>query len=115
MGISLEKIQKWEKKKKAKKLLRVLHEDSTEIRVYVIRALANLEDPEIINQLVNLLRDPIPEIRLATVETLGEIGSGKAMEFIKFMLEKESEQNIIEAAKIALTKIREKTAEEESA
>ena len=73
MGVSLEKIDKWEKKKKTKKLLRLLNtNESIEIRSRAIRALASLEDPDIINQLTGLLREPGPEIRLASIETLGK-------------------------------------------
>jgi len=107
MGISLEKIEKWEKKKKAKKLLRAININSIEVRTRAIRALAAIEDPEIINQLVNLLRDPEPKVRLASVETLGKIGSGKAMEFVRFMIEKEEDAQVSEAAKAALTAIKE--------
>ena len=113
MGISLEKIEKWERKKNAKKLIRALGVDSVEIRVRAIRALSSIDDPEIINYLVHLLRDEEPEIRLASVETLGVIGSGRSVEFIRAMLEKENETKVIEAAKGALVQIKEKIKEKE--
>lgn len=116
MGVSLEKIDKWEKKRKTKKLLRLLNtNNSIEIRSRAIRALASLEDPDIINQLTGLLREPEPEIRLASIETLGKIGSGRAMEFIKVAAEKETDQKIVEAAKIALASIKEKIKQDEIA
>jgi HEAT repeat protein len=116
VGVSLEKIDKWEKKKKSKKLIRLLYTDSSiEIRARAVRALGSIEDPDIINQLVNLIRAPEPDIRLASIETLGKIGSGRAMEFIRAALEKETEQKIIEAAKIALTSIKEKINKDEIA
>lgn len=113
MGISLEKIAKWEKSKKVKKLLRVLNDDSVEARIHAIRALATIQNPDILNPLVNLLRDPNPDIRLASVEALGKIGSGKTMEFVRFMLEKENDTKVLEAAKIALATIREQARKEE--
>ncbi|HAA25994.1 MAG TPA: HEAT repeat domain-containing protein [Ruminiclostridium sp.] len=116
MGVSLEKIEKWEKKKKSKKLLRVVYNDSSaEIRARAIRALAGIEDYDIINQLVTFIRDPEPDVRLASIETLGKIGSARAMEFIRAVLEKETDQRIVEAAKVALTAIREKMNKDEIA
>jgi len=116
VGVSLEKIDKWEKKKKSKKLIRLVNSDSNiEIRARAIRALGSLEDPDIINLLVNFIRDPEPDIRLASIETLGKIGSGRAMEFIRAVLEKETDQKIVEAAKIALSAIREKINKDEIA
>ncbi len=113
MGISLEKINKWGEKKKTKKLLGVLNNDNTETRAHAIRALAFGEDPGIINKLVNFLRDPAPDVRLATLETLGKIDTGKSKEFIRFMLEKEEDEKLISAAKDALTAIKEKSEEKE--
>jgi HEAT repeat protein len=84
VGVSLEKIDKWEKKKKTKKLLRLLNtNESIEIRSRAIRALASLEDPDIINQLTGLLREPEPEIRLASIETLLDKGSESEQENIR--------------------------------
>lgn len=113
MGISLAKIQKWERKKNSKKLLSVLNNDDLEIRTHAIRALSGFDSLDVINQLVNLLRDQNPEIRLAAVETLGKIGSGKATEFVKFMIEKEGDEKVQEAAKVALSAIKEKVKQEE--
>jgi len=115
MGISFEKIEKWEKKKKFKKLISVLNIDDHEIRIRAIRALSGFDSLDVINSLVNLLRDPNPEIRIAAVETLGKIGSGKAMEFVRFMLERESEENVKEAAKNALAAIKDKMKQDEIA
>ncbi|NLK69656.1 MAG: HEAT repeat domain-containing protein, partial [Clostridiaceae bacterium] len=58
---------------------------------------------------------PNSEIRLTAVQTLGEIGSGKATEFIRFMLEKEEDDKVVEAGKKALVSIREKVELEENA
>ncbi|AGC68172.1 hypothetical protein Cst_c11760 [Thermoclostridium stercorarium subsp. stercorarium DSM 8532] len=116
MGVSLKKIEKWEQKRKEKKLLSVLlNNGNDEIRIHAIRALASFDSLDVINSLVNLLRDRNPEIRLAAVETLGKIGSGKAVEFVKFMVEKESDEKVKEAAKNALAAIKEKAKQEESA
>ncbi|NLY17590.1 MAG: HEAT repeat domain-containing protein [Clostridiaceae bacterium] len=98
MGISLEKIEKWERKKNAKKLIRALGDDSVEIRTRAIRALAVIDDPE---------------IRLAAVETLGVIGSGRTAEFVRALLDKEKETRVIEAAKYALAQIKEKMKEQD--
>lgn len=116
MGVSLETIDKWEKKKKSKKLVRVINtNNSVDIRARAIRALASIEDPEIINQLTGLLRDPESEIRLASIETLGKIGSARALEFIRVAAEKETNEKIVEAAKTALTLIKEKIKKDEIA
>lgn len=115
MGISLKKIEKWENKKKSKKLLSVLNNDNHEVRIHAIRALSGFDSLDVINSLVNLLRDPNAEIRLTAVETLGKIGSGKAIEFVRFMLEKEEDENVREAAKNALAAIKEKMKQDESA
>lgn len=108
MGISLEKIEKWEKKKKAKKLIKALSNDRLEIRIRATKALSAVDDPEIINYLVQQLRDPEPQIRLTSVETLGEIGSERAMEFVRAMIEREEDEKVANAARTALTAIKEK-------
>lgn len=114
MGVSLEKIDKWEKKKKTKKLMRVINTNgSVEIRTKAIRALSSIEEPDIVNLLTSLTRDPEPQIRLASIQALGIIGSERAVEFIRAAVEKETDQRIIEEAKLALTSIKEKMAQEE--
>jgi HEAT repeat protein len=113
MGISLSKIEKWEKKKKSKKLLGAINDGDTEVRIRAIRALAAVQDPEVVNPLSNLLRDPSPDIRLATVESLGIIGSGRALEFVRFLMDNEEDERVVEAAKKSFEKIREKVREEE--
>lgn len=115
MGISLKKIEKWERKKNSKKLLSVLYNDDQEARIHAIRALSGFDTLDVINSLVNLLRDPNPEIRFAAVESLGKIGSGKATEFVRFMIERESDERVREAAKNALAAIKAKINEEETA
>mgnify|MGYP001315087227 FL=1 len=115
MSISLKKIEKWEKKKKVKKLLSVLNADDKEVRIHAIRALSGFDSLDVINALVSFLRDPNPDIRAAAVDTLGKIGSGKAVEFVRFMLEKETDENVREAAKNALAAIKEKMSQDEIA
>ncbi len=115
MAVSLKKIQRWVKRKNSKKIINVLNDDDYETRINAIRALSNFNSLDVINQLVSLLRDPNSEIRLTAVQTLGEIGSGKATEFIRFMLEKEEDDKVVEAGKKALISIREKVELEENA
>jgi len=115
MGISLKKIEKWEKKKKVKKLLGVLNVEDKEVRIRAIHALSGFDNLDVINALVSLLRDPNPDIKIASVEALGNIGSGKAVEFVRFMLEKETDENVREAAKNALAAIKEKMSQDEIA
>ncbi|NLX77752.1 MAG: HEAT repeat domain-containing protein [Clostridiaceae bacterium] len=115
MGITLKKIEKWESKKKTKKLLSALNIDDKDVRIGAIRALSNFDTLEVINALANLLRDPNPDIRLVAVESLGKIGSPKATEFIRFMLEKETDRYVINAAKYALSSIKERSKQEETA
>ncbi|MDD4297763.1 MAG: HEAT repeat domain-containing protein [Ruminiclostridium sp.] len=108
MAITLKNIEQWESKKNAKKLIRALSNDKIEIRNRATRALSAIDDPEIINYLVHQLRDENSEIRLTSVETLGIIGSGRVVEFIRALIEKETDAKIIDAAKISLAQIREK-------
>lgn len=113
MGISVEKIEKWERKKNAKKLIRALNDDSVDIRIRATRALSAIDDPEMLNYLINQLRDENPNIRIASAETLGVIGSGRAMEFVRAMIDKDPDERVVEAAKDALTKIRDKAKKQE--
>ena len=108
MAITLKNVEKWEIKKNAKKLIRALSVDSIEIRTRATRALSAIDDPEIINYLIQQLRDENPEIRLASVETLGIIGSGRAMEFVRAIIERDTDAKVVDAAKISLAQIREK-------
>lgn len=85
------------------------------LRIHAIRALSGFDSLDVINSLVNLLRDPNSEIRLAAVETLGKIGSGKSIEFVRFMLDKEEDEKVMDAAKNALAAIKEKIKQEETA
>ena len=115
MAVSLGKIQRWEKKKNSKKIINALNDTDHETRINAIQALSSFNSHDVINQLVNLLRETDPEIRLTSIQALEKIGSSRSIEFIRFMLEKEEDGKIIEAAKQSLVTIRENAELEENA
>ena len=75
MAVSLEKIQRWVKRR-TQKIINVFNDDDYETRINAIRALSNFNSLDVINQLVSLLRDPNPRFALQLYKPL-EIGSGK--------------------------------------
>ncbi|NLK67871.1 MAG: HEAT repeat domain-containing protein, partial [Clostridiaceae bacterium] len=48
MAVSLEKIQRWVKRKNSKKIINVLNDDDYETRINAIRALSNFNSLDVI-------------------------------------------------------------------
>ena len=114
MALTVEKISKWEKKNKASNLTKALDSKEPSIRVAVIRALGNIEEPESINTLVNLLQVPEKEIKIATLNALANRGVERSVEFVRALLSKENDPEILEQVKSTIATIKEKCVDQEA-
>lgn len=112
MGISVKKIEKWERKKKAAKLIKALDSNDKEIRMAAIKALGSIEEENSVNTLVGLLRDTDPDIRAAAVESLGKVGNSRSVEFVRYTVNNDSDENVRQKAGIALNLLKEKVEQE---
>jgi HEAT repeat protein len=107
MAIAIKKIEKWAQKKKVSKLLKALSSDNTEVRIAVIKALGTTNDENVMYTLIPFLKDSDPSIRAITVETLGTMGNGRSLEFVRQLWNSESDENVREKAKLAINAIKE--------
>jgi len=107
-GLSVQKVEKWGKKGKVKKLLSVLSKSKVKKDVYLaaIRAFEQCEkiDRDAINVLITIMRNPDKDIKLTTIRTLGNIGDEIAVEHIR-RLSKDEDPEIRAEAEQALKKI----------
>ena len=107
-GLSVEKVQKWGEKGKYKKLMSVLSKSKVKKDIYLaaIRACAKCEklDRDAVNLLITIMRNPDKDIKLTTIETLGEMGDPLATEHLR-KLAKDEDPEIKAEAEKALKKI----------
>ena len=114
MAVTAQKLEKWAQKKKINKIIsKALSSDNMEIRIAAIGALGKSGDENAMHQLIGLLKDPNATIRTAAVEALGTMGNGRSLEFVKQLLNSESDETVREKAKWAVNEIRVKVASEE--
>ena len=74
MGITYEKIKRWEKWKKIKKLILALQSTEENIRWNAVEALGNIGDSKACEALVNVLKtDSDYRVKSNTIEALGKI------------------------------------------
>ena len=82
-------------------LLRAISSNVPELRKTAAMALGNIADPNTVDALIALLRDPDAEVRYAAVEGLGEIGTPDAVRGLTRALE-DSDPEVRRAAVEAL-------------
>lgn len=113
MGITVNKIEKWAKKNNAGKLLKALNSEEKDIRLALARALGTFVSEDSVNGLVALLRDTDPEIRSAAAESLGKVGNSRSVEFVRYLVNNDSDENVRRIASEALNVLKEKVAKEQ--
>lgn len=81
-------------------------EEDPYLRMYAVRALGNFNSSEVEKLLMQALRDEHWRVRVSAAESLGELGSGKAVPILKFKAEHDPERNNVAPAAVkALGKI----------
>ena len=113
MSITKQKVEKWAQKNKIVKLMMVLSTGTTEDQFIIIKALGTTKDGNVMYQLIPYLKDSNSAIRAITVETLGDIGNGRSLEFVRQLWNSETDENVREKAKIAINAIKENVAKSE--
>ena len=71
------------------------------------------ESPKYFNKLLGFLSDPIPENRIATCKALGKTADESAFTNISYWLQKEQDEDVINAMKESLREIRDNINAEE--
>lgn len=97
-GVTEQKIQKWKEKNKVDKIIGAMQHKDKAIRTYAIKAGSQMKDDMIYNTLVLLLKDPDPEIRACSAESLGEMGRASAQVHLKLVSENDSDEYVREKA-----------------
>mgnify|MGYP000356458438 CR=1 FL=1 len=107
-GLSVQKVEKWGEKGKYQKLMSVLSKPKVKKDIYLaaIRACAKCEkiDRDAVNLLITIMRNADKDVKLATIQTLGEIGDSIASEHIRRLI-KDEDPDIRAEAEKALKKI----------
>jgi HEAT repeat protein len=70
------------------------------LRMYAVRALSNFESDEVQTLLMEALRDDHWRVRVSAAESLGTLGSSKAVEILKFKARHDPERNNVAPAAI---------------
>lgn len=82
-GLSEDKIAKWGEKGKASNLVKAVGSKKGNLRLAAIKAMGNVDDEQVYNTLISLLRDRNPEIRIAVLESLGKLNNKNAVEHVR--------------------------------
>ena len=81
-----EKVAKWGEKKKGAKLVKAAGSRKENIRLAAAKAMGNVEDEQVFNTLITLLRDRNPEIRISAMESLQKIKNKNAIEHVRGLI-----------------------------
>lgn len=106
MAVTIKKVEKWAEKNKVKKVLKALTSKDYNVRTAAVKALGITKGEEAMNALISLLRDPDPTIRSNAIESLAEIGNDRALEFIKHLINNDSDEDVRKKAKKAFDTIK---------
>ena len=101
-------IEKYAQKHKSTKLVSLLKDKKKDIRIQAIKALAKIGDDTATNNLIIMLHDPDKDIRMATIEAMGEMGNGVTKTHLQYYIEKETDKELISAARHAIFNISKK-------
>ncbi|WP_319561271.1 HEAT repeat domain-containing protein [Marispirochaeta sp.] len=83
----------------------LLNDDDTMLRTYAVRALTRFESDEVLDYLIEALRDSFWRVRLAAAETLGERKEKDALDILIYKATRDPEERIRIAAIHALGNI----------
>jgi HEAT repeat protein len=103
--MSIRKIEKFARKEKIDKLIKIADGKNVELATKAIEALATVKKDESFNYLVICLRNPNKDIRLAAIRGLGDIGFERCRTHLAHVIDTDTDKDIIEAAKEASLKI----------
>jgi len=114
MAVTIKKVEKWAQKKKVNKLLKVLPDVvETDVRIAILQALGNTNDEKAMHTTILYLRDQDPTVRYTALEALGNMGNGRALEFVRQLWNNEKDEKVHEKAEWAIREIKAKMVNEE--
>lgn len=99
----LEKIEKYVAGNKESKLLKLVRDKDEQVRLAAIAGLGKVGKDDGFNALITLIADEDPKLRAASAKALGELGNEHAVAHLTYRLEHETEKEVIEAIKGAVT------------
>ena len=106
MMSKLAKVEKYVNKGKEGELIKLLGEKEKEVRLAVIEGMGKIGRDDSFNRLIDLIKDPDADIRVAAANALGALRNGHASEHLRHCIEKESDEKVIAAMKEALASLR---------
>lgn len=104
-GSKISKIEKWAKKENDTKIIKLLSDESKEVRFAAIKALGTIEKDNALNALIRYIEDPDPEIRMSILEALGSLGKSRGKEFVRFTMERDENEAVREKAREVIKKM----------
>lgn len=105
-GSKLKKIQRWKEKGRHDKLIRMLSDKDPSLQLAAIKALGTVEaNDAAVNALIACMRAPNPEFRIHVVEALGNLGSPRAAEHIRYLLQNDENETVRKKAGEALKRL----------
>ncbi|MEA4889510.1 MAG: HEAT repeat domain-containing protein [Clostridiaceae bacterium] len=99
------KIERYAKKRNSAKLVALLTDKKQDIRVLAIKALGTIGDEAAVNSLIDLLGDPDPAIRLATVQSMGVMENQVTKTHLQHLNETETDESVKAAIRETILKI----------
>lgn len=100
-GLTEEKIAKWGEKGKAANLIKAAGSKKESLRLAAAKAMGNVDNEQVYNTLITLLRDRNPEIRIAVLESLRKLNNKNAVEHVKSLVS-DTDPKVSELAKQVL-------------
>lgn len=99
------KIDKLAEKRKSHKLASLATGKKKDVRFLAIQGLAKIGDDTSVNTLIQLMHDQDKEIRLETIKSMGVMGNTVTKTHLQYMIEKETDADILDAAKKSIAQI----------
>jgi HEAT repeat protein len=100
-GVSEDKIAKWGEKGKAANLVKAAGSKKENLRLAAAKAMGNVDDEQVYNSLIALLRDRNPEIRMAVLDSLRKLNNKNAIEYVRGLVS-DTDAKVSEMAKQVL-------------
>ncbi len=101
-------IEKYAQKHKSSKLVSLLKDKKKDVRIQAIKALGQVGDDTATNNLIIMLHDPDKDIRMASIQAMGDMGNSVTKTHLQYYIEKETDKELIEAARHAIFAISKK-------
>lgn len=100
-GLTEQKLEKWGKKGKAVQLVKASSNSNSKLRLAAVKAMGNVNNENVINALIAMLRDRDPEVRIASIDSLSKINSKVAVEYIRSLIS-DTDEKVSQKAREAL-------------